>query len=182
MQFDFHKRMSNRWQMLAGISLQTHSGFDHSGTYTGVDFSNPNSSLNRDDGSVFIDLPWVATISGSYQFPWGLMGSGKYTARAGDPLNRTATFSGLTASQASETVRLVQRGTDRTDDVTKFVDLRVAKRFAIDRSSLEAAVDFFNVLNANHVLLQNEAIGTTWGRPTRILTPRIIRFGVTARF
>ena len=38
------------------------------------------------------------------------------------------------------------------------------------------------MLNANHVLLQNEAIGTTWGRPTRILTPRIIRFGVTARF
>ena len=40
----------------------------------------------------------------------------------------------------------------------------------------------FNVLNANHVLLQNEAIGTTWGRPTRILTPRIIRLGATLRF
>ena len=182
MQFDFQKRMSNRWQMLAGLSVQRHNGFDHSGTFTNVDFSNPNSSLNRDDGSVFIDLPWVATLSGSYQFPYGVMASGKYTARAGDPLNRTATFSGLTASQASETVRLVQRGTDRTDDVTKFVDLRVAKRFAINRSSVEGAVDLFNVLNANHVLLQTEQIGTTWGRPTRILTPRIIRFGVTVRF
>ena len=39
-----------------------------------------------------------------------------------------------------------------------------------------------NVLNANHVLLQTENLGATWGRPTRILTPRIIRFGVTARF
>lgn len=181
-QFDFQKRMSNRWQMLAGLSLQRHRGFDHSGTFTNVDFSNPNSSINRDDGSVFIDLPWVATVSGSYQFPYGLMASAKYTARAGDPLLRTATFSGLTASQASETVRLVQRGTDRTDDVTRFVDLRVAKRFRVDRSSFEAAVDFFNILNANHVLLQTEQIGTTWGRPTRILTPRIIRFGVTARF
>ena len=70
MQFDFQKRMSNRWQMLAGVSFQKHSGFDHSGTYTGVDFSNPNSSINRDDGSVFIDLPWTVTVSGSYQLPW----------------------------------------------------------------------------------------------------------------
>ena len=49
-------------------------------------------------------------------------------------------------------------------------------------ANLELSLDMFNVMNANHVLLQNEAIGTTWGRPTRILTPRIIRFGVTARF
>jgi hypothetical protein len=181
-QFDFHKRMSNRWQMLAGLSLQQHHGFDHSGTYTGVDFSNPNPSINRTDGSVFIDLPWTATLSGSYQFPYEIFVSGKYTARAGDPLNRTATFTGLTASQSSETIRLVQRGTDRTEDVTKFVDVRVAKRFSTSFATLEGTLDLFNLLNANHVLLQTEQIGTTWGRPTRILTPRIIRFGITARF
>ncbi len=181
-QFDFQKRMSNRWQMLAGLSLQQHRGFDHSGTYTGVDFSNPNSSINRYDSSVFIDLPWTATVSGTYQLPWDIMFSGKYTARAGDPLNRTATFTGLTASQASETVRLAARGTDRTEDVTKFIDLRFAKRFRMGSASVEPNIDLFNLLNANHVLLQNEQIGSTWGRPTRILTPRIIRFGVTARF
>ena len=104
-QFDFQKRMSNRWQMLAGLSLQQHRGFDHSGTYTGTDFSNPNSWINRDDSSIFIDLPWVFTLSGSYQLPWDIMFSGSYTSRAGDPLNRTVTFTGLTASQASETVR-----------------------------------------------------------------------------
>ncbi len=181
-QFDFQKRMSNRWQMLAGLSLQQHRGFDHSGTYTGVDFSNPNSSINRYDSSVFIDLPWTATVSGSYQLPWDILFSGKYTARAGDPLNRTVTFTGLTASQASETIRLVARGTDRTEDVTQFIDLRFAKRFRMGNASIEPNIDLFNLLNANHVLLQNEQIGSTWGRPTRILTPRIIRFGVTARF
>ena len=39
--------MSNRWQMLAGLSLQKHQGFDHSGTYTtpteSRDFNNPNT-------------------------------------------------------------------------------------------------------------------------------------------
>jgi hypothetical protein len=181
-QFDFQKRMSNRWQMLAGVSLQQHRGFDHGGTYTGVDFSNPNSSINRQDGSVFIDLPWAVTLSGSYQLPYDVIFSGKYAARAGDPLNRTTVFTGLTASQASETIRLAERGTDRTEDVTRFVDLRVAKRFQFGPSRLEGTIDLFNILNANHVLLQTEQIGTTWGRPTRILTSRIVRFGVTARF
>ena len=130
----------------------------------------------------FAENQGTATVSGSYQLPYDIMFSGKYTARAGDPLNRTVTFTGLTASQASETVRLVARGTDRTEDVTRFIDLRFARRFRIGLASIEPALDLFNLLNANHVLLQNEQIGTTWGRPTRILTPRIIRFGVTARF
>ncbi len=181
-QVDMQKRLANRWQVLAGLNLQRHRGFDHSGTYTGVDFSNPNSSLNRTDGSVFIDLPWTFTLSGSYQLPYQLSLSGKYTARAGDPLNRTTVFTGLTASQASETIRLAQRGTDRTEDVTRFVDLRLAKRFPLGFGSAEATLDVFNILNANHVLQQTEQIGTSWGRPTRILTPRIIRFGITARF
>lgn len=181
-QIDVQKRMSNRWQMLAGVSLQRHRGFDHSGTYTGVDFSNPNSTINRDDGSVFIDLPWTVTLSGSYQLPYDIMLSGKFTGRAGDPLNRTTVFSGLTASQASETIRLVQRGTDRTDDVTKFVDARVSKRVRVGWANLEGSVDIFNILNANHVLLQTEQIGPSWGSPARILAPRIVRLGVTARF
>jgi hypothetical protein len=181
-QFDVQKRMSNRWQMLAGLSLQKHEGFDHDGTYTNVDFSNPNSAIDRDNGAVFTDLPWVFTLSGSYLLPYDISISGKYTGRAGDPLIRTAVFSGLTASQASETVRVNQRGEDRTEDVTKFVDLRVSKRFRLGASSLEGSVDLFNLLNANHVLLQTTAVGTTWGRPTQILSPRVIRFGLTARF
>ena len=181
-QFDFQKRMSNRWQMLAGASFQKHRGYDHSSTYTGVDFSNPNSSINRDDGSVFIDLPWTVTASGSYQLPWNVLISAKYIARAGDPLNRTTVFTGLTASQASETIRLAQRGTDRTENVTKFLDLRLGRRFKMGSASVEPVLDLFNILNANHVLLQTEQIGSTWGRPTRILTPRIVRLGVTARF
>ncbi len=181
-QFDFQKRMSNRWQMLAGLSVQRHRGYDHNGTYTAVDFSNPNVSINRADSAIFIDLPWTFTLSGSYMLPYRVMVSGKYTARAGDPLNRTTTFSGLTASQASETIRLVPRGTDRTEDVTKFVDVRLSKRFGVGLSNLEATFDVFNILNANHVLLQTEQFGSTWGRPTRILAPRIIRVGLTARF
>ena len=50
------------------------------------------------------------------------------------------------------------------------------------RANLEGTIDLFNLLNANHVLGQVTTLGSTWGRPNRILTPRIIRFGITARF
>jgi hypothetical protein len=183
-QIDLQKRMSNRWQMLTGLSIQKHEGFSHNGTFTNPgannDFNNPNFRLNRDQSSVFTDLPWTFTLSGSYIMPYDVVVSGKYTARAGDPLTRTLSVAGLV--QGTDTVWVQQRGEDRTETVNKFVDVRFAKRFNVDRTRLEANVDFFNVLNANHVLLQNEAIGGTWARPSRILAPRIIRFGLTARF
>jgi hypothetical protein len=186
-QFSINKRMSNRWQLLAGLTLQNHEGFAHNGTFTNptpagnTDFNNPNYRLNRDGSAIFTDIPWVLTLSGSYILPYDIQISGKYTGRAGDPLDRTVSISGL--NQGTEGSVWVQpRGEDRTEDVTKFVDIRFGKRFTVGRNRLEATLDIFNLLNANHVLLQTEAVGSAIGRPSRILAPRIIRFGVTARF
>ncbi len=184
-QFTFNKRMSNRWQLLGGLTLQSHQGFSHSGTYTNpgatTDFNDPTYLLNKDNSSVFIELPWSFNLSGSYLLPWyGLQLSGKYTARAGDPLIRTFQAAGL--GQGTQTVWVQPRGEDRTETVDKFVDVRVSKRFAIGTTRFEGTVDAFNLLNANHVLNQNTGLGSTWGRPSLVLAPRIIRFGVTARF
>lgn len=183
-QFTANKRMSNRWQMLAGLTFQTHKGFAHNGTYTNpgstTHLGDPTYLLNRSDSSVFIELPWTFSLSGSYDLPYGLSFSGKYTARAGDPLVRTFTARGL--GQGNQTVWVQPRGEDRTEAVTKFVDVRLAKRFTVNGSRLEGTVDLFNALNANHVLNQTTGIGSTWSRPSLILTPRIIRLGLTARF
>ena len=68
---------------------------------------------------------------------------------------------------------------------SKILVLRFSEDVAQKPVVCHLARDFdlvFNILNANHVLLQNESIGSTWGRPTRILAPRIVRLGVTARF
>jgi hypothetical protein len=183
-QFDVQKRMSDRWQLLTGLSIQKHRGFAHNGTYTNpgavTDLNNPNFRLNRDGSSVFTDLPWTFTMSGSYVLPYDVVFSGKYTARAGDPLMRTLQVSGLV--QGTDTVWVQPRGVDRAEKVTKFVDIRFAKRFGLGLARLEGTVDVFNLLNANHVQGQVEAIGATIGRPNRILAPRIVRFGLTARF
>jgi hypothetical protein len=183
-QFTFNKRMSSRWQLLGGLTLQSHQGFSHSGTYTNpgntTDFNDPTYLLNKDNSSVFIELPWAFNLSGSYLGPYDIQFSGKYSARSGDPLVRTFQATGL--AQGTQTVWVQPRGEDRTETVSKFVDIRVAKRFRFGASSFEGTIDVFNLLNANHVLDQNTAVGTTWARPSRVLAPRIVRFGVTARF
>lgn len=180
----FNKRMSNRWQLLGGLTLQKHEGFDHSGTFTNpgtnTDLNNPNYQLNRADSAIFTDIPWTFGLSGSYQLPYDVVVSGKYSAADGGPLTRTMTFAGL--PQGSETVWVQARGIDRTERVTKFIDMRFAKRFNTRTARLEGTLDIFNLLNANHVTAQNEAVGATIGRPSRILTPRIVRLGVTVRF
>ena len=184
MQFSFNKRMSNRWQLLGGLTLQKHEGFNHSGTYTNpgtnTDVNNPNYRLNRAGSAIFTDIPWSFNLSGSYQLPYDVQLSGKYQARDGDPLTRTITIAGL--PQGSEVVWVQPRGVDRTETVNKFLDVRVMKRFHVGTARLEGSVDVFNLLNGNHVLAQNEAIGTTIGRPSRILAPRIVRLGATLHF
>jgi len=182
--FTVNKRMSNRWMLLAGVTMQSHQGFAHDGTFTNPgannDFNNPNYQLNRADSAVFTDIPWSFSLSGSYQLPAEIQVSGKYGSRAGGPLNRTLSVSGL--PQGTDTVWVQPRGADRSEVVNQFIDVRFAKRLNLGAMRLEGTVDVFNLLNANHVLLQNEAIGSTIGRPSSILTPRIVRFGLTARF
>ena len=75
-----------------------------------------------------------------------------------------------------------QRGGDRTETVANFSDLRVSKRFERGGSRIEAAFDLYNIFNANPVLAQNVGIGSTLGIPTRVLAPRVIRLGLSARF
>src|SRR5438093_12016865 len=87
-QISFNKRMSNRWQLLGGVSLQRHEGFNHSGTYTNpgssTDLNDPNYRLNRNGSAIFTDIPWSFNLAGTYQLPYDVLVSGKYTARDGD--------------------------------------------------------------------------------------------------
>ena len=141
-QFSFNKRMSNRWQLLGGLSLQKHEGFNHSGTFTdptsSTDLNNPNYRLNRDGSAIFTDIPWSFNLSGSYQLPYDMTLSGKVTARDGDPLMRTTTVAGL--PQGSETLWVQPRGVDRTETVSRFVDMRFAKRFVVGISRIEGSM------------------------------------------
>jgi hypothetical protein len=174
-----NKKMSNNWQLLGGATFSSSKGFYGSGLYDSSDFNNPNTLIGREDASIHTDLPFQFNIAGSYMFPHDIMVSFKYIARSGTPHRRRLSVSGLTQS---ETIDVAPRGTDRPDATTKFVDIRLAKRWTFGRSRLEARFDLFNLLNANHSIWEVDTLGSSWRNPSRILAPRIIRFGVLYSF
>ncbi len=178
MSFDVRRRMSNNWSLLGGLTVGSHKGFDQSdGYYTGVDFNNPNTQVNRDDGSVFTDLPWILTVSGAYNFPKNIMLSVNYRGRAGHPENRTLRVTGL--NQGSETLRVAQRGTDRADAFTNFLNLSVRKRISVgDTAFVEPIAELYNIFNADTVHRFRDRIGSSYGNPTRLLAPITFRLGL----
>ena len=120
-------------------------------------------------------------LSGSYLLPKGIVFAGNYRARGGDPLERRLAVRGL--NQGTDTIQAVPRGEDRTDAVTQLLDLRIAKTFSIGgNATIQGSIDFFNILNADHVRAQNTTIGSSFGNPSRILSPRIIRLGAKISF
>jgi len=191
---NLNKRFRNRWQVLGGMTFSNNKGFYHTGILTdnlGFDLNNPNSRLGREDSAVFTDVPFQFNLAGSYQFPKDVLIAVKYNARSGSPLERRLTVRGLTQS---ETVFVAPRGEDRAESLASYVDLRISKRFQLgERARFEAILDLFNLLNANNVLDQANSVGvssgpavaplsTSWGRPSLIVTPRIIRLGVKLNF
>ena len=68
------------------------------------------------------------------------------------------------------------------------VDLRLAKRFSLNRTRFQATLDLYNALNGNTVLVQNNQYGATtsasatWQRPQAILPARIVKVGVQVNF
>ncbi len=190
---NMNKRFRDRWQLLAGMTLSNNKGFYHTGLLTNnnsFDLNNPNSHLGREDSAVFNDVPFQFNLAGSYLFPRDVLIALKYNARSGTPLLRQLTVRGLTQT---ENVYVAPRGEDRTESLASYVDLRISKRFTLGEARFEGIVDLFNLLNANNVLDQNASVGsstgptvaplsTSWGRPTLLVTPRIIRFGVKLSF
>lgn len=66
-------------------------------------------------------------------------------------------------------------------------DLRIAKTLRFGRTRLDAGIDLYNLLNANTVTAYDQTYlytnnGATWLTPTGIMSPRLLRFNVTATF
>ena len=92
--FDVNKRMSNRWQLLAGLTLQRTRASPTAGrTPTRTDdrdFNDPNcrsTATTRGLHRPAVDLQRCRAATSAAV---GHRSSGKYTARAGDPLIRTS--------------------------------------------------------------------------------------------
>jgi hypothetical protein len=138
------------------------------------------------------------TFLGAYTLPWDVQMSGTYRNLAGPQITANATFSnaqvlpslGRALSSASTaTVNLIAPGTIYEKRQQQF-DLRLAKTFRIHRNRLQAMLDLYNALNSDQITTWSNTYGVTtgaqtgsaWRRPTAIIAPRIVKFGVQASF
>ena len=173
------KRLRDRWQLLAGVTLGKNEG----GVLTG-DLNDPNNALNFPQGIEGTDSAFAFRLSGSYVAPYGINVSGSFILNDGYPyqsayaVTRTV-FPSLTRS--SQTVRLTRRGDERLPDVA-MVDFRLSRTFRVNDRRITPMFEIFNLSNADTVVGYNANVGSSYLRPTEILSPRLLRLGISFDF
>jgi hypothetical protein len=182
-EFTAAKRFTNRWQMVAGLTLGRNKG----GLNQGTDLNDPNNTIFP-RGIIGNDSEVALRLSGSYRM-WGDINvAGSLIANNGYPRVTTyqvtrafAATQGVTLTRASQTVPLSVRGDERYDDV-KMVDVRFSRPFRFGGRRFAPQLDLFNITNASTIVNRTNAIGNAYLTPVEILAPRIIRVGFSMDF
>ncbi|HEY2906475.1 MAG TPA: TonB-dependent receptor [Vicinamibacterales bacterium] len=186
------KRLSNRWQMLAGYTLSKNE-------LSGVSSdTSPNFLINANGNitsTANADRPNQFKLTGMYILPWrDVIVSGNFSAQQGPPITRQ--ISRAVGFSTNQVINLEPLGNTRLDTLTK-VDLRLGKQFKFNSRSFEASVDFDNLLNADTIWsVRNRTEATAFTDPTTgtkatlqqfqspvaILAPRTVVFRGAFRF
>jgi len=189
------KRLSNKWQMVAGLTLGVNRGGINAiegqratiSAANGGDLNDPNFTQYT-NGVVGNDSPVAFRLSGSYELPYKIGIAGTLVSNSGYPyistysLSRaTAAAAGINLTRATQTVLLSNRGDERLPSVT-LIDLRLSRAFVFGNRRIQPQLDIYNLTNQYAAQSTTVGVGTTYLRPTSILSPRIMRVGVALNF
>ena len=173
-----NRRFSTRGSFMIGY----HYGGDL-GRIAGGDLNDPNNDIYG-DGAVGNDEPHQFKLSGNYQLPGDINFSGFFSARSGQPRQRSLNVNRTlvpSLTRASQTVQLEPNDEQRYDRVM-LLDLRVGRSFSFGHRRIEPFIDAYNLTNANTVLSEITSIGSTLGRVSSTINPRIVRLGAKLEF
>jgi hypothetical protein len=194
------KRMSNRWQMVAGYTYAQSrvEGLSvNTNPNTLINVTGPLAGQNTGFNGQIGDRPHQFKLTGTYVLPmWDIGVAGNFSSLSGIAITRQVTVAQTVGGNS--TVNVEPLGSFRLPRRT-VADLRVFKTANFGSRSLEASVDFNNISNANTVwdartlsgtinLRQNGdpagAINTVpqFGSAAQVYGPRNIRFNVAFRF
>jgi hypothetical protein len=87
----------------------------------------------------------------------------------------------LSNNAPNVTINLIEPGTLYGDRINN-VDMRFAKILRFGRTRTNVGVDVYNVFNWNPVLTYNNTFGSTWLRPTSILSARFMKISAQVDF
>lgn len=130
-------------------------------------------------------LPWDVQLAGTYQFTRGIQNGG-----AGPSLTASwPVISAVAAPQigrawtgvAFRTVNLMREGLDYGKHNLNQLDLKLAKRFTVNKVRLRVDFDLYNVFNSSWpytvTTTYSTAATSAWQRPTNVLQHRFFKLG-----
>lgn len=162
-----NRRFSNRWSMSASYAVTWRNDFNP------IPY-NPNGNTQSD----LIAVTFFK-FSGSFDPGLGLRVSPLVRYQTGNPYGRRAQ---IVMNYGTQTVYVEPTGTRNMDSPLVF-DVRTERKFALGHgASASVVVDLFNITNSNAETDINVVSGSTYGWPTTVLGPRVLRFGVKFGF
>jgi hypothetical protein len=192
-EFTAVKRLSNKWQVLAGFTIQRQKGTfgrGFSDEATGDNFTDPNNNINRNNNYLNLDSTYVFKVDSTYELPRKFATSVNFQHYTGFPIQPTATFSVPDGQGVpiGETVILQPAGLQRLPSVNQ-LNLRLSREFVFnERWRLTPTVDFFNLTNAQTVISEvtqytlGAANGGSYLKPSLAINPFVTRFGLRLTF
>ncbi|HET7184419.1 MAG TPA: TonB-dependent receptor, partial [Terriglobales bacterium] len=189
-EFDAVKRLSHRWQLLAGFTVQRQKGVSFAGSTAstissddaifGENFADPNLDINRRNNYLNLDSTYVFKVDSTYEMPWKIGTSVNFQHYTGYPIQPVNVFNGL--NQGPETVILEPAGNIRLPSVN-LLNLRLSRDFAFaDRWHVEPLVDLFNITNSQTIISKVNTFGPSFLFPSNTVNPFIARFGLKVNF
>jgi hypothetical protein len=155
------KRLAKRWQAMGSFSLtriNDPAGIATAGVTAGI--ANPNQQIFGDNRTT----EWTAKVSGSYELPFGLLGSVNYVLLQGAPWQRTALFRGGTTIPTI-VLPVEPYGARRLDNL-HLLDGRVRKNVRFAGQQVAIGVDVYNLLNINSITSVATQSGPRFGFST----------------
>jgi hypothetical protein len=178
--------------LAAGLDAVVQAGWQGTETY-----ADGSSSCHREYGyrpdfkaSGSYTLPWDVQLAGTFQYSRGIQNGGAGPSlTASWPLTsaQAATIGARTwTGVASRTINLMREGLDYGKHNLQQLDLKLAKRFTIDRVRLRVDFDLYNVFNSSWPYTVTTTYSTaatgTWQRPTNVLQNRFFKLGANISF
>jgi hypothetical protein len=142
-------------------------------------------------------LPYDVLISGTYQYTIGIQdgttGGGSLAANWAVPNANFAsalapfrTPAVLSAGATTKTVGLIPSGLNFGPYNLSQLDMRLSKRFRVDKYRFRVDADFYNVFNSDWPYTLNTTFSTAasanWMRPTNVLQARFFKIGAQFDF
>jgi carboxypeptidase family protein/TonB-dependent receptor-like protein len=176
------KRLSNRWQMLAGYTLSKNRIDDISVDISPNYLINANGLITADArctgcAAANADRPNQFKLTGMYITPWqDIILSGNFSSQQGPAwtrqINQNVGFG------TNQVINLDPLGGSARIDTLNKIDVRVGKQFRFQNNrSIEASIDFDNLTNANTVWgVRNRTEATNFRNPVTGQTQRLAQF------